>query len=79
MNKAFKKYGKASFKSRLPKRDKMRRAVRAAMAVGIIAAGAAQVKAIAAYAPASAEKAIAIADAVHRTRLAVISAIRVKA
>ena len=79
MNKAFKKYGKASFKSRLPKRDKMRRAVRVAMATGIIAAGAAQVKAIAAYAPASAEKAIAIADAVHRTRLAVISAIRVKA
>jgi hypothetical protein len=78
MNKAFKKYGKSSFKSRLPKRDRQRRAIRAAMAVGVAAAGLAQVKAIAAYAPVSAEKTIAIADAVHRTRLAVLNAFNVK-
>ena len=46
MNKSFKKYGKVSFKSRLPKRDRQRRVIRTAMCAGVMAAGLAQVKAI---------------------------------
>ena len=79
MNKSFKKYGKVSFQSRLPRRDKLRRAIRTAMCVGIMAAGMAKVRAISAYAPASAEKTLAVADAVHKTRLAMVDVMRVKA
>ena len=84
MNKSFKKYGKASFQSRLPRRDKQRRKARAAMAVASIAIGLAQVKAIQSVSIfggeiSKAAKAAAITNCMINSLSAAVATVRVKA
>tara|TARA_R110002049_G_scaffold203711_1_gene374312 strand:+ start:16821 stop:17087 length:267 start_codon:yes stop_codon:yes gene_type:complete len=69
MNKAFNKYGKASFKSIIPKRLKQVRAIRVAMSSALAASSLSSVSAVICASGGKAERVMAINKMVHACNL----------